>query len=152
MFDNEFNRLFRRMTGILEESGMNSQTSDPCCYGCVITAGPDGTPVVREYGNAPDSPASGTREPVVDTIVDEKEGVVKLVAEMPGVEKTDVKIIVDNRTVDLSAERDEKKYHARVPIGSKIDEDHIKATYKNGILQIVFKVEDRPAGKKVEVE
>ena len=37
------------------------------------------------------------REPLVDTIVDEKEKVVKLIAEMPGVEKTDVKIVVDKQ-------------------------------------------------------
>ncbi|RNJ75734.1 MAG: Hsp20/alpha crystallin family protein [Nitrosopumilus sp. H13] len=148
MFDSEFNRLFRMsgMADILEELGRNAR-SGPCC-GCVITAGPDGTPVVREYGS--EDPASGTREPVVDTIVGEKE--VKLVAEMPGVEKTDVKITVDDGTVDLSAEHDEKKYHARVSIGDRIDEDHIRATYKNGILQIVFKLEEKPAGKKVEVE
>ncbi|RNJ76681.1 MAG: Hsp20/alpha crystallin family protein [Nitrosopumilus sp. B06] len=149
MFDSEFNRLFRRMSGmtdLLEEFDRNAQ-SDPCCYSCVIT-GPDRTPAVQEHGS--EGSASGTREPVVDTIVGKKE--VKLVAEMPGVEKTDIKIIVDNGTVDLSAEHDEKKYHARVPIEGKIDEDHVRATYKNGILQIVFKLEEKPAGKKVEVE
>ena len=38
------------------------------------------------------------REPIVDTIVDEKEKVVKLIAEMPGVEKTDVKIVVEEQS------------------------------------------------------
>ena len=47
-------------------------------------------------------PNSNTREPVVDTIIDEKEKELKLIAEMPGVEKTDVKIVVENKIVDLS--------------------------------------------------
>ena len=71
----------------------------------------DGKPVVKEYGNVKPGqlPTSDTREPIVDTIVDEKETVVKLIAaEMPGVEKTDVKIVVDNKVVDISAEHDEK--------------------------------------------
>jgi HSP20 family protein len=121
-----------------------------------MTVGPDGKPIVREYGNIkPDlPPTSDTREPLVDIIVDEKEKVVKLVAEMPGVEKTDVKVVVENKIVDLSAEHDEKKYHVKVPLKHKVDENSAKASYKNGILQIIFKLieEEKPKGKTVEVE
>ena len=40
-----------------------------------MTVGPDGKPVVKEYGNVKPNqfPTSDTREPIVDTIVDEKE-------------------------------------------------------------------------------
>ena len=161
-FDSEIDRIFKKMSnsffntdGIFEEFKGNGSESGSCCYGYTMTVGPDGKPVVKEFGNVkPDQlPASDTREPLVDTIVDEKEKVVKLVAEMPGVEKTDVKIVVDNKTVDLSAEHDEKKYHAKVPLQHKVDENSAKASYKNGILQIVFnQIEEKPTGKKVEVE
>ena len=97
---------------------------------------------------------SDTREPLVDTIVDEKEKVVKLIAEMPGVEKSDVKIVVENKIVDLSAEHGDKKYHVKVPVKHKVDENSAKASYKNGVLQIIFKLieEEKPKGKMVEVE
>lgn len=161
-FDNEFDRIFKRMSNsffdiddIFEEFKEGS-VSGPYYYGYTMTVGPDGKPVVREYGNVKPGllPTSDTREPLVDTIVDEKEKVVKLIAEMPGVEKTDVKILVENKIVDLSAERDNKKYHAKVPIRHKIDENSAKASYTNGILQITFKLveEEKPKGKKVEVE
>jgi HSP20 family protein len=120
-----------------------------------MTVGPDGKPVVQEYENVkPDQPSiSDIREPMVDTIVDEKEKVVKLIVEMPGVEKTDVKIVVEDKTVDLSAEHDKKKYHVKVPLQHKVDENSAKASYKNGILELIFKlVEEKPKGKKVEVE
>ncbi len=121
-----------------------------------MTIGPDGKPVVKEYGNVKPGllSTSDTREPLVDIIVDEKENVVKLIAEMPGVEKTDVKIVVENKIVDLSAEHNEKKYHAKVSLKHKVDENSAKASYKNGVLQIVFKLveEEKPKGKKVEVE
>ncbi len=161
-FDSEFDRIFKRMSNsffnlddIFEEFKENGSNSGPYYYGYTMTVGPDGKPVVKEYGNVKPGllPTSDTREPIVDTIVDEKEKVVKLIAEMPGVEKSDVKIVVDNKTVDVSAEHGEKKYHAKVPVKHKVDEDSVKASYKNGILQVVFKLaEEKPTGKTVEVE
>ena len=151
-FDSEFDRIFKRMSNsffnlddVFENLKENNSASGPYYYGYTMTVGPDGKPVVKEYGNVKPGllPSSDTREPVVDTIVDEKEKVVKLVAEMPGVEKTDVEIVVENKIVDLRAEHGEKKYHAKVPIKQKVDENSAKASYKNGILQIVFnKVEE----------
>ncbi len=159
-FDSEFDRFFRRMSNsffniddIFEESKGNGASS--CCYGYTMTIGPDGKPVVKEFGNVKPNQlsTSSIREPIVDTIVDEKEKIVKLIAEMPGVEKTDVKIVVEDKIVDLSAEHDEKKYHVKVPLKHKVDENSAKASYKNGILQLVFKVvEEKPKGKTVEVE
>ena len=161
-FDSEFDRIFKRMSNsffnlddVFENLKENGSAFGPYYYGYTMTVGPDGKPVVKEYGNVKPGllPSSDTREPVVDTIVDEKEKVVKLVAEMPGVEKTDVKIVVDNKTVDISAEHDEKKYHAKVPVNHKVDENSAKASYKNGILQVIFDLaEKKPTGKTVEVE
>lgn len=163
-FDSEFDRIFKRMSNsffnmddIFEEFKERDSGSGPCYYGYTMTVGPDGKPIVKEYGNVKPGllPNSDTREPIVDTIVDEKERVVKLIAEMPGVEKTDVKIVVDNKVVDISAEHGEKRYHAKVSLKHKVDENSAKASYKNGILQLVFKLaeeEDKPAGKTVEVE
>ena len=162
IFNDEFNRFFGRMSNsffniddILEEFKTNGTNTGPYFYGYTMTVGPDGKPVVREYGNTkPKSlPVSDTREPMVDTIVDEKEKLVKLIAEMPGVEKSDVKILVQDKFVDISAEHGEKKYHAKVPIEYKVDENSAKALYKNGILELVFKlvVDEKPKGKKVEV-
>ncbi|MCE2614410.1 MAG: Hsp20/alpha crystallin family protein [Nitrosopumilus sp. (ex Thoosa mismalolli)] len=161
-FDSEFDRIFKRMSNsffdiddIFEEFKGKDSGSGPYYYGYTMTVGSDGKPVVKEYGNVKPGllPNSDTREPIVDTIVDEKEKVVNLIAEMPGVEKTDVKIVVDNKVVDVSAEHGEKKYHAKVPLKHKVDENSAKASYKNGILQLVFNlVEDKPTGKKVEVE
>ena len=161
-FDSEFDRIFKKMSNsffniddIAEEFKGNGSVSGPYYYSYSMTVGPDGKPVVKEYGNVKPNQLSisDTREPMVDTIVDEKENVVKLIAEMPGVEKTDVKIVVENKTVDLFAEHDKKKYHVKVPLQHKVDENSAKASYKNGILELNFKlVEEKPKGKKVEVE
>ena len=163
IFDDEFNRIFKRMSDsffniddIFEEFKTKGSTTGPYFYGYTMTVGPDGKPVVKEYGNVKPglAPTLNTRDPMVDTIVDEKEKLVKLVAEMPGVQKSDVKIVVQDKLVDISAEHDEKKYHVNVPIKYKVDENSAKATYKNGILELVFKLaeDEKPKGKTVEVE
>ena len=161
-FDDEFDRIFKKMSrnffnsdDMFEEFKVKD-SAGPFYYGYTMTVGPDGKPVVKEYGNVKPGllPTADTREPIVDTIVDEKDKLVKLVAEIPGVEKTDVKIIVQDKIVDISAEHNEKKYHAKVPIQHKVDENSAKASYKNGILELVFKLveEEKPKGKTVEVE
>ena len=163
IFDDEFNKIFKKMSSsffdiddIFEEFKENGSNSGPFYYGYTMTVGPNGKPVVKEYGNVKPEllPSTDIREPIVDVIVDEKEKLVKLVAEIPGVEKTDVKILVQDKFVDISAEHGEKKYHVKVPIKHKVDENSAKASYKNGILELVFKLieDEKPKGKKVEVE
>lgn len=151
-------RPFKRLDTIWDDmkSSNDAQTLGPYYYGYSMTMGPDGKPVVKEYGNVrPDLlPTSETREPFVDVIVDNKEKILKIVAEMPGVEKNDIKIEVVGRTVNLDAENGDKKYHTKIPIRQKVDEDSAKATYSNGILEVKFRLKEevRPEGKRVTVE
>ena len=160
-FDNLFRKMsrpFMNMDDIFEEfkDSDNLQTYGPYYYGYTMTIGSDGKPIIKEYGNVKPAllPTSDIREPFVDVLVDDKEKVLKLVAEMPGVEKKDIKIVVEGRIVNLDAEHGEKKYSAKVPIRQKVDEDSVKATYANGILEVRFKLkeDEKPKGKTVEVE
>ena len=58
-FDEEFDNLFKNMSssfmnlddifGVARETGIRS--SGPFYYGYTMTIGPDGKPVVKEYGN-----------------------------------------------------------------------------------------------------
>ncbi len=165
MYYDEIDSLFKRMSRsvmnldeIFDESNKSGtiQSYGPFYYGYTMTTGPDGTPVVKEYGNVQPGqlPTSDIREPLVDTLVDEKEKVLTLVAEMPGVEKKDVKVVVEDKTVCIDAEHGEKKYHAKVPIQQKVNKDSAKASYTNGILELKFKLEEpeKPKGKIVEVQ
>ncbi len=163
-FDDEFDTLFKKMSrsfmnldDIFEEAKESGlQSYGPFYYGYTMTVGPDGKPVVKEYGNVKPSllPTSETREPFVDILIDEKQKVLKLVAEMPGVEKKDVKVVVNDKTVHIDAEHGEKKYHANVSIQHKVDKDSAKASYKNGLLELKFSLveAEKPKGKTVEVE
>ena len=160
--DDEFDRIFKQMSGsfmdldnVFEMLKNAGNISGPVFYGYTMTTGPDGKPVVQEYGNVqPDAlPTENKREPLIDTLVDEKEKTLKIVAEMPGVEKKDVSVVVgDDKVIHIDAERGEKNYHVKVPIKHKVDAESPKATYKNGILELVFKLEDEKSkGKSIDV-
>lgn len=160
-FGDEFDRLFKKMSEpfnlgcALEEFGNHGSSSGPLYYGYTMTVGPDGRPAIQEYGNVRPAAqaASDGHRPLVDTIVDEKDDVIKLVAEMPGVEKSDIKVVVEEKSVDISAEHGEKKYHVKVPIRDSVEKDSAKATYKNGVLEVSFKrIPTEPTGKTLEVD
>jgi HSP20 family protein len=160
-FDNLFQRMMRPFEGLDEmwdkmKGSANTQTFGPYYYGYSITVGPDGKPVVKEYGNVRPSllPTAETREPLADVIVDDKEKTLKIVAELPGVEKKDIKIEVVGHAILIDAVHEERKYHSKVPIKHKVDENSVKATYANGILEVKFQLreEERPKGKIIDVE
>jgi HSP20 family protein len=162
MFDDEFDRLFKQMSSsfmnlddVFEMLKNAGNMSSPILYGYMMTTGPDGKPVVNEYGNVKPNmlPTQEKREPLIDTLVDEKEKTLKVIAEMPGVEKSDVNVVVGvDKVLHIDAERGEKKYHVKVPIKHKVDAESPKATYKNGILELVFKLDDEKSnGKTVNV-
>ena len=160
--DDEFDRIFKQMSGsfvnldnVFEMLKNTGTISGPVFYGYTMTTDPDGKPVVQEYGNVqPDTlPTENKREPLIDTLVDEKGKTLKIVAEMPGVEKKDVSVVVgDDKVIHIDAEHGEKNYHVKVPIKHKVDAESPQATYKNGILELVFKLEDEKSkGKSIDV-
>ena len=160
--DDEFDRIFEQMSSsfmhldnVFEMLKNAGNISGPVFYGYTMTTGPDGKPVVEEYGNVqPDMlPTENKREPLIDTLVDEKEKTLKIIAEMPGVEKKDVNVVVGaDKVIHIDAERGEKNYHVKVPIKHKVDAESPKATYKNGILELTFKLEDEKSkGKAIDV-
>ena len=155
MFE-EFDRIFGRMPSRLFEAADSADGTQCDCaparwYGYSVVVGPDGRPAVREFGNTRPGHA-GSRSIQVDTIVDEKNNEVKMVAEIPGVEKKDINIVLEDEGVAISATRDQTKYHTNVPLQHGVNRNTIKATYRNGILEIVFGIEDKPKGKTVRVD
>ncbi|MXY60644.1 MAG: Hsp20/alpha crystallin family protein [Cenarchaeum sp. SB0665_bin_23] len=136
----EFDRIFDSMVN------NSSLMANPIWYGCRVVAGPDGPPAIQGFGNL----QGNTVE--VDVIPNEEKSEVKMVAEIPGVVKDEIQVSVDENVLVIDAIRSDKKYHASVPIQYPIVEDSVKASYKNGILEIVFSTESRPKGKQIRVE
>jgi HSP20 family protein len=150
------NRMFRTVRNV---NPADIVVQGPYYYGYQLTVGPDGKPHVREFGNVRPSARglveqSGVREPLVDTMIDEKENVLTITAEMPGVTKQDVKVKMSQDYVSIHAEKGEKKYHTDIPVNVELDDQSAKATYSNGILELKIKLKAPPRakGRDVQVE
>jgi len=144
-YDDEFDRIFKQMSGsfmnldnVFEMLKNAGNISGPVFYGYTMTTGPDGKPVVEEYGNVkPDMlPTENKREPLIDTLVDEKEKTLKIVAEMPGVEKNDVSVVVgDDKVIHIDAERGEKntmlKCQSSTTLMQNLPRPHTRTAYLN---------------------
>lgn len=148
------NRMFRTVRELGPEE---IATNFPYYYGYQVTVGPDGKPRVREFGNIKPSmkglvAPSDTREPLVDTVLDEKENMLVITAEMPGVTKQDIKVSVSEGYVSVHAENGDKKYQTNIPVDVALNEKSAKATYANGILELKIKLKEAPKPKATEVE
>jgi HSP20 family protein len=131
----------------------------PLVYGYSMTVGPDGRPKVREFGNIK-SPKmgfanrpliSGETEPLADVTTTDKD--VKVVVEMPGIEKKDIKINAHDSTVEVfTIDTAQRKYRKIIEVPSEADIETARSTYKNGILEIVLNKKAKPKGKQINVE
>jgi HSP20 family protein len=108
-------------------------------YGFTIkSAVGGGKPTVETFGNikkTPEGPkVEEEREPMTD-MFDEKDEIV-IIAEMPGIEGNDLKIDLKGDILDISAERNTRKYHKELLLPEKMKKEKMKVKYNNGILEI----------------
>lgn len=151
------NRMFRTVREI-NPSDLTSNT--PYYYGYQVTIGPDRKPHVREFGNIRPSAKglieqTGVRAPLVDTAVDQKQNTLRVTAEMPGVNKEDIKVNVSDKYVTIHAEKGDKKYHTDIPVDVELYDSassSAKATYTNGILELNIKLKQAPKEKAKEIK
>jgi len=138
----------------------------PIVYGYSMTIGPDGKPQIREFGNVKStsgnrdikkggikSHISAEREPLSDIYSTDKE--VKIVLELPGIKKEDIKInAFDNQIEITTAENSQRKYSKAIELPKEADIETAKSTYNNGILEVTFdkKKENKPKGKEIKID
>ncbi len=122
--------------------GTTKKEIGPIVYGYSVTVGPDGKPVVREFGNVrrgertPWKEIQDKREPLVDVVTSDKD--VKVIAEIPGVRKEDVNVTVHDRSVTISVDTETRKYYKELGLPSAVDPQGAKSMYNNGILEITL--------------
>jgi HSP20 family protein len=133
----------------------------PFVYGYSMTLGSDGRPKVREFGNVR-SPFSSTgpftrslisseREPLTEVTTSDKD--VKVVVEMPGVNKENIQIKSYDNSVEVIA-TGTRKYHEVINLPKEADIETAKSVFNNGILEITFNKKDqsKPKGKEIKIE
>jgi HSP20 family protein len=143
-FDEELVEMRERMDRIFDAFMRNELGPEraPAVYGFAVQTSNDGEPVMREFSNAP-KPAriaggeQAEREPLIDVL--ESDTMVRVIVELPGVRKEDVKIDAHERLLDLEVDNEFKQFHEQVDLPCGIQPDSVKANYKNGVLEISMK-------------
>jgi len=121
----------------------------PIVYGYSVKIGPDGKPEVRKFGNIDAFPnllggglsVKEEREPLVDVIKGNDE--IRVVAEVPGVSKENLRVTADENSVTIESVTGQPRYHKRVELPDTVNPETAKSTYKNGILEISFRLKGK---------
>jgi HSP20 family protein len=175
-FFDDFDEVFKEMEKLMEKElksftsripkgyvrtrklpdGTTTREWGPFVYGYSMTIGPDGRPQVREFGNIQPTRRGAPqireqREPLVDVI--DTNGEVKVVAELPGVEKKDVKLHGTENTLTISVDTPQRKFFKKVELPANSKPQKAKTSYKNGVLEVTMpKVGKKREGEPIEIE
>lgn len=174
-FFGDIDRIFREMEKRMEEEfreftekvpkdyikerrlpdGSTVKEFGPFVYGYSMKIGPDGKPEIREFGNIKKSlkgpEVKEEREPLVDVVETDSE--IRVVVELPGVEKTDIKLHGTEDSLEISVDTEQYKYYKEVTLPAKVRVREAKSSYKNGVLEVVLpKAEKRePKGEQLDI-
>ncbi len=144
----DFRRFEEMMNRMFEDWGMPGMRP-------LLTSGERGEMVPAE-----------SRKPFIDLVETDKE--VIATAEMPGLEKQDIKINLTEDRLEISAEtkHEEKKeekgyvykerrsgsYYRAISLPSPVDPDNSKASYNNGVLEIKMPKTEIKKKKPLKIE
>jgi HSP20 family protein len=140
--------------------GTQVKSWGPFVYGYSVTVGQDGKPKVTEFGNltpetrteTPQLDTEEKREPLADVIPGDNE--VRVIVELPGVEKKDIKLSGTADKLTISVDAPERKYYKEVELPAKVDVKQATSKYKNGVLDITVpkKKEEQTESEPMKIE
>jgi HSP20 family protein len=175
-FFGDIDRMFREMEKMMEEEfknftekvpkdyvkerklpdGSTVKEWGPFVYGYSMKIGPDGKPEIRQFGNLKKSlkgpEVKEEREPLVDIIETNHE--IRVVVELPGVEKGDIKLHGTEDSLTISVNTPHYKYYKEVNLPAKVKVKESKSSYKNGVLEVVFpkaEAPKKPEGEPIDI-
>lgn len=149
-----FERVSRAM-GV----NMENFENHPFVYGFSMTQRPGEAPEIREFGNVPMFEQGGEgeekhyldmRKPLIDVL--EAEETVHVIAEMPGIEKENIRLNATDLILDIETVNGNPKYSERVELPVKVDPQSAKATYKNGVLEVTFKRLESSSRTSIDID
>ena len=163
--DGEFQKMRKQMDNFMRDAldgdNRSNGSSSPFVFGFSVKTGPDGFPVFEDFGNTRMKPfgkkgekptVDTRREPLTD--INETDDQIAITVELPGVSKEDIDINVMEDKVEVNVKTESRKYFKSIDLTSVVETESSKATYKNGILDLVLtkKESNKPKGTKVKVD
>ncbi len=116
----ELDKYFEEFEKDVQDFARNSISAahlktEPYIAGFSFRLGPEGRPDIQLFGDSSLN-HDGFRSPMSEQILDEKKGVLRLVLDMPGVEKADIQVEATDDTAVVTAERESRKYRAEIRV------------------------------------
>jgi HSP20 family protein len=158
IFD-DFKRMAEEMIRMMSQASPG-KPSKPIVHGYKLFFGPDGKPHLEDFGNKPiqstegESSISEEREPLTDVIECDED--VSVTVEIPGVEKDDIDLNVSENQIEITVDTPQRKYHKIVNLPADVKPKTTKATYKNGVLDVIIRRKERKKddekGYKVNIQ
>ena len=147
IFD-EFDRIEHMMDEMMRQAfeypseKRKTKTKGPYVYGFSMTTGPDGKPIIKEFGNLRSNQPSKAEikeikeetEPLIDVLEEDKE--VTILAHVPGVKKEDIDVNITETQATISVNTQEHSYYQKLQLPAIVNPKSAKTSYKNGVLQI----------------
>jgi HSP20 family protein len=137
--------------------GSTVKEMGPFVYGYSMKIGPDGKPEIQEFGNIKKG-LKGTpqvkeeREPLVDIV--ETNDDIHVVAELPGVEKTEIKLHGTEDSLTISVDTPNYKYYKEAALPTIVRIKEAKSSYKNGVLEVIIpkaEASNKPKGEPIDI-
>ncbi|GAB3024062.1 Hsp20/alpha crystallin family protein [Natronobiforma cellulositropha] len=126
-FDDFFREIERMMNEMMSGADVNFESRTNAATGATAGFGAD------------------THVDVHDT--DEE---VRVIADLPGVEKKNIELECDGKALTISAQSDHREYDERISLPRRVNEHTANATYNNGVLEVVFESAEKSSGISLE--
>jgi HSP20 family protein len=78
--------------------------------------------------------------------VDEEPELVRVVGDLPGVEKDAIEVKCDGKHLTVEAHSDHREYRERIDLPTAVDEHSARASFNNGVLEILLDRTDESTG------
>ncbi len=136
-------KITKEGKGTISKSGEIKGLGDKAkgVYGFTVRTLAGGESKVESFGNIKKTPkgpiVEEEREPIVD-VFDEKDHIM-VIAELPGVNEEDIKTEIKGDILNISTQKEERKYKKEILLPSKVEADPTSSIYKNGILELKLK-------------
>jgi len=139
----------------MPSNDFSKQPNKPVILGFSMKFDGEGNPYIEEFGNVGRKKGKTTykesREPLFE--LDESKKEIILTFELPGAEKKNISVETPNEKVVIVRTLGQKpSFYKKIKLPAEVKTDSSRASFKNGILEVVFQKTPLKNTKRVKVE
>lgn len=159
-FDMEMSMLPNRF---MSDKWLDMPLEEPLVrsYGYRVIKMPGQEPIIEQWGLNPEDyqmeNSDGSmaerqfeeKDPMLD--INETDSEVMVTMELPGFRKEGIELYLNGNSLVVKAKNEEREAEKVIPLPAAVDEESIKATYRNGVLDVSMK-KSKTGMKKIDID